>query len=279
MRTILFIKKAFLSILLVTLTVALFSQDLVILHTNDTHSNIEPLTSGRNVGMGGFQRISNYFVKVRKENPNVLALDAGDYNQGTPYFTLFKGEVEIQIYNAIGYDAVCLGNHEFDNGQIQLGERLKKAKYPTLCANYDFSHSNLKDAFKPYIIVNKGSKKIGIIGVLVDLKGYVFEGARVNIYYKNPIPIVNKLARKLKEREKCDLIIVLSHLGYDQGTKERPSDTELAKNSKNVDIIIGGHSHTFLEKPVIIENKIGKGVIVTQQGTAGVYVGRIDITF
>ncbi len=143
-------------ILLFTLSyIAGFSQDLIILHTNDTHSNIEPLTSGRNAGNGGFQRRANYFQKVRYEAQNVLVLDAGDYNQGTPYFTLFKGETEIMLYNAMGYDAVCLGNHEFDNGQQQLADRLKKSKYPTLCANYDFSKSPLKDVIKPYVIIDK----------------------------------------------------------------------------------------------------------------------------
>jgi 5'-nucleotidase len=256
-----------------------YPQDLVILHTNDTHSNIETITSGRNAGYGGFQRVANYFDKVRHENNNVLVLDAGDYNQGTPYFTLFKGAMEVMLYNAMGYDAVCLGNHEFDNGQQQLADRLKKANYPTLCANFDFSKSPLKDLVKPWIIINKGGRKIGIIGVLLNLKGYVSESGRADIIYKDPIKTANKLAKQLKYGEKCDLVIVLSHLGYDGGDKENPSDTELAKFSKNIDIIIGGHSHTFLEKPVLIKTRAGKGVIVNQTGTAGVYVGRLDITF
>jgi len=261
------------------LSVTVYPQDLVILHTNDTHSNIETITSGRNAGYGGFQRVANYFDKVRHENNNVLVLDAGDYNQGTPYFTLFKGATEVMLYNAMGYDAVCLGNHEFDNGQQQLAERLKQAKYTTLCANFDFSKSPLKDLVKPWIIINKGGRKIGIIGVLLNLKGYVSESGRADITYKDPIKTANKLAKQLKVGEKCDLVIVLSHLGYDGGNKVNPSDTELAKYSRNIDIIIGGHSHTFLEKPVIMKNRAGKGVIVNQTGTAGVYVGRLDITF
>lgn len=273
------IRKLFLAFLFGSLSVTGFPQDLVILHTNDTHSNIEPATSGKNAGTGGFQRIANYFNMVRHDYSNVLVLDAGDYNQGTPYFTLFKGEAEIMLYNAMGYDAVCLGNHEFDNGQQQLADRLKKSHFPTLCANYDFSKSPLKDMVKPWIIINRGGIKIGIIGLLLDLKGYVSESGRAGIYYKNPISVANKIAKRLKEREGCDLIIVLSHLGYDGGTKANPSDTELAKYSKNIDIIIGGHSHTFLEKPVLMKNRVGKGVIVNQTGTAGVYVGRLDITF
>lgn len=254
------------------------SQDIVILHTNDTHSNIEPATSGRNAGLGGFQRRANYIDKLRSEFKEILVLDAGDYNQGTPYFTLFKGAAEIELYNSMGYDAVALGNHELDNGQKQLAERLKNAKYPTLCANYDFSRTPLKKSIKPYAIINKNGFKIGVIGVLIDLKGYVSETARENLVYQNPIGVVNKLAKMLKEKKKCDLIIVLSHLGYDGGTIERPSDTELAKNVINVDMILGGHSHTFLEAPVIVNNNEGHGILINQTGAAGVYVGRIDVT-
>lgn len=273
------IRRASLVVLIGLLPLTGFSQDLVILHTNDTHSNIEPAASGRNAGMGGVQRRANYFYSVRNTNPYVLVLDAGDYNQGTPYFTLFKGDAEIMLYNAMGYDAVCLGNHEFDNGQQELARRLENANYPTLCANYNFSKSPLKDIVKPYTIIYKGGRKIGIIGLLIDLNGLVSEASRANIEYENPIPVANKIAKKLKCRDKCDLVIVLSHLGFDGGTKDNPSDTELARYSKDIDIIIGGHSHTFLNKPVLMKNKCGKGVIVNQTGAAGVYVGRLDITF
>lgn len=264
--------------LLLAVSCGLKAQDLVILHTNDTHSNIETLTSGRNAGFGGVQRRANYIASVRNESKNVLLLDAGDYNQGTPYFTLFEGEVEIELKNAMGYDAVCLGNHEFDNGVDHLANRLKRAKYPTLCANYDFSGTPLEKVVKPYVIFKKGGKRIGIIGVTLDLKGYVAEKSREGVVYKNPVPIVNDLADMLKNRRGCDLVIVLSHLGYDGGTPQKPADKELAALTSNVDIIIGGHSHTFMEEPEIVENKDGKGVIINQMGAAGVYVGRLDIS-
>jgi 5'-nucleotidase len=279
MRNIIIYLKTLLLIFMMGSGISLFSQDLVILHTNDVHSNIEPLTSGRNAGFAGFQRRANYIKSIRENYPNVLLVDAGDYNQGTPYYTMFKGKMEIMLYNAMGYEAVCLGNHEFDDGQQLLAERLKEADYVTLCANYDFSKSPLKEIVKPYTIIVKGGKKIGLIGVTLDLKGYVPEKARAGIEYKNPIPIVNKLAKRLKDKERCDLVIVLSHLGYDGGTKERPSDLDLASESRYVDIIIGGHSHTFLEEPAIVKNSSGKGVIVNQTGALGVYVGRIDINF
>ena len=271
------------SVLCLTIFLALScgveAQDLVILHTNDTHSNIEPATSGRNAGTGGVQRRANYFAAVKEANKNVLILDAGDYNQGTPYFTLFGGEAEIELNNAMGYEAVALGNHEFDNGVEHLANRLKKALYPTLCANYDFSGTPLEKIVKPYIIIKKGGRRIGIIGVTLDLHGYVAEKSRAGVKYSNPIPVVNELAAKLKNRKGCDLVIVLSHIGYDGGSPDNPADKDLAALTSNVDIIIGGHSHTFMEKPEVVMNRDGKGVIINQTGAAGVYVGRIDITF
>lgn len=268
-----------LATLFLTLSCGVEAQDLVILHTNDTHSNIEPAASGRNAGMGGVQRRANYFASVKAENKNVLILDAGDYNQGTPYFTLFGGEAEIELNNAMGYDAVALGNHEFDNGVEHLANRLKKAKYPTLSANYDFSGTALEDVIKPYVIIKKGGIKIGIIGVTLDLKGYVAEKSRAGVKYSNPIPVVNELAAMLRKRKGCDLVVVISHLGYDGGSPNKPADKELAALTSNVDIIIGGHSHTFMEEPELVMNRDGKGVIINQTGAAGVFVGRIDISF
>jgi 5'-nucleotidase len=261
-------------------SLTLYSQDLVILHTNDTHSNIEPVASGKNKGLGGVQRRANYIQSVRDSEQNILLLDAGDYNQGTPYFTLFKGEAEVMLYNAMGYDAVCLGNHEFDNGEKQLAERLAKAKYPTVCSNYDFSGSPLKDIIKPYVIIEKGGKRIGILGLLLNLNGYVSESARSGVKYLDVLKSANKTARFLKNKKDCDIVIALTHLGYEheEGSLS-PSDTDLASNSTNIDIIVGGHTHTFLKSPVVVKNRAGEGVLVTQMGTAGVYVGRIDLYF
>lgn len=278
MRNRLFL-KLYIAAAFVLFTPFVYGQDLVILHTNDVHSHIEPLSSGRNEGLGGFQRRANYIESIRKNHPNVLLLDAGDYNQGTPYYTLFKGEMEIMLYNAMGYDVVCLGNHEFDDGQEVLAERLKEADFETVCANFDFSKSPLEEIVKPYTIVYKGGKKIGIIGALLDLNGFVSQRAIVGLKYKNPIKVVNKLAKQLKKRENCDLVIALTHIGYKGSGKNRPGDLELARYTKNVDIIIGGHSHTYLNEPTIVKNSAGKDVIVNQAGAHGVYVGRIDINF
>ncbi len=267
------------AILVVFSTGSLSAQDLVILHTNDVHSNIEPVSSGKYAGLGGFQRRANYIKSIRDNHANVLLLDAGDYNQGTPYYTMFEGEVEMLLYNAMGYDVVALGNHEFDDGQEALAKRLRGADYVTVCANYDFSETPLDTLVKPYTIIEKGGRRIGIIGLLIDLKGYVSQKSREGIEYKDPVKVANRLAKRLKRYEKCDLVILLTHIGYDGGTKKRASDLDLAEKTKNVDLIIGGHSHTFLEKPAIVKNRSGKDVIVNQTGALGVYVGRIDVTF
>lgn len=258
---------------------SLQAQDLVILHTNDTHSQIEPLASGRSAGKGGFLRRSAFIDSVRSVHENVLLLDAGDYNQGTPYFTLFKGDAEVMLYNAMGYDATALGNHEFDNGEAELARRLSKANYVTLCANYNFKKSPLKNLVEPYKIFYKGGKKIAVIGLLINLDGYVSQRSRAGIKYSNPIPVANKLAKRLKHKEGCDLVICLTHLGFNEGSAKYPSDCDLAASSKDIDIIIGGHSHTFLKNPEKIKNLNGKDVIVTQMGAHGVYVGKIDIYF
>lgn len=272
--------RVIITLISILFSLTLYSQDLVILNTNDTHSNIEPVASGKNKGLGGFQRRANYIQSVRDSVKNILLLDAGDYNQGTPYFTLFKGEAEVMLYNAMGYDAVCLGNHEFDNGEKQLAERLAKAKYPTVCSNYDFSGSPLKDIIKPYVIIEKGGKRIGVLGLLLNLNGYVSESARSGVKYLDVLKIANKTARFLKNKKDCDIVIALTHLGYEheEGSLS-PSDTDLASNSTNIDIIVGGHTHTFLKSPVVVKNRAGKGVLVTQMGTAGVFVGRIDLYF
>ena len=263
-------------ILLLTFSVSMSAQDLVILHTNDMHSSIEPHKSGKYKGYGGFQRVANYIKDVRSKHNNVLVIDAGDFNQGTPYYNLFQGELEIELMNAIDYDVVCLGNHEFDNGQFHLAKRLEKLKMPIVCANYDFTSTPLKDIVKPYSIVKKGDYKIGIIGCLVNLDGFVMTDYIKNMVYKNPYETVDKYAKMLKEDESCDIVIALSHLGYDAPVNE-DSDNGLAANTKYIDIIIGGHSHTFLDEPTIISNMLGKKVIVVQAGARTMEVGRFDI--
>lgn len=249
---------------------------LVILHTNDTHSQIEEIRTGNGAGNGGVHRRAAYFEKVRSENENVLILDAGDYNQGTPYFTVFNGDLEMKLMNALGYDVVALGNHEFDNGVDELARRLSKAEFTTVCANYDFSATPLKDIVKPYAIVEKGGKKIGIFGLTANLGSLVSKQNLKGMVYMKPYEVADKWAAYLKNEEHCDLVIALTHIGY-SNYPNRVSDIGLAKATENIDIIIGGHSHTFLKSEKIYQNKKGKDVVIVQDGAQGEYVGRLDI--
>lgn len=275
------LKLYFILSFLVIGTVILDGQDLVILHTNDTHSQITPQTSGDGAGLGGYERREAYVNSVRSEMgaDKVLLLDAGDFSQGTPYFSIFKGDVEIELMNALGYDVACLGNHEFDNGQAELARRLSNAAFVTVCANYDFRQTPLEGVVKPYTIVEKAGRKIGIIGALTDIGGIVAKNNIKGLSYINPVDTVNALAAELKNEKMCDLVLLLSHCGYYGGNKTSPGDIDIAEMSENVDIIVGGHTHTRLTEKKIYKNRVGKSVTVVQDGEKGEYVGRIDIWF
>jgi 5''-nucleotidase/2'',3''-cyclic phosphodiesterase and related esterases len=265
------------TVIAVFISCNLFAQKIVILHTNDTHSQITPQSSGNN--LGGYQRRENYINKVREENKNVILLDAGDFSQGTPYFTLFKGDVEIELMNALKYDAACIGNHEFDNGPDELNRRAKNASFPILSANYDFKDSPLSQTIKPYTIIKRAGKRIGIIGITTNLRGLVSQKHVDGFKYSHPYNIMNKLALELKNKENCDLIILLTHVGFEGGHEQNPSDELLAQNSENIDIIIGGHSHTFIKEKKTVKNKLGKDVVIVTAGSKGEYVGRLDVEF
>lgn len=265
----------------VTLCCNANAQDLVILHTNDTHSQITPQVTGEGKGLGGYERREAYINSIVKKygKKSVLLVDAGDFSQGSPYFSLFKGDVEIELLNALGYDAVCLGNHEFDNGHAELARRIGDAKFDVVCANYDFSGSPLEGVVKPYTIIKKAGKKIGIIGLMCNIKGVVSSKYLKNASYIHPVKVLNRLALELKNVHKCNLIIALSHCGHYAGRENNPGDEYIAAQSENVDIIIGGHSHTKLKDKVIVKNKLGRDVIIVQDGEKGEYVGKLDVWF
>lgn len=255
---------------------------LTLLYTNDVHSRIEPLSPDSpdtlSAGKGGFLRVASYVEQVRKETPNVLVFDSGDFSQGTPYYTLFKGEVEIQVMNAIGYEATTIGNHEFDFGVDNMARIFKMANFPILCANYDVSGTPLEGLVKPYMIIEKFGLKIGVLGVGTKLQGLVQEKMQGGVKYNDPYETANTIAAELKAKG-CDLVICLSHLGHKSSTKSPTGDVDLAKISRNIDVILGGHSHTFLEEPVVVQNLDGKNVYITQNGKNAVFVGRLDLTF
>lgn len=246
---------------------------LVILHTNDTHSRIEPLlpTDRTAPGMGGVVRRASYIDQMRAENKQVLLLDAGDFLQGTPYFNLFKGEVEIKTMNLMRYDAATLGNHEFDYGLETLEKVVSLANFPIVSSNYDFSGTPLSGMIKPFVILKKGKLRIGVIGINIQPKGLIAADNYDGMKFLDPEETANKLAEKLRVEQKCDLVICLSHLGYG-------ADVRLAESSRNIDLIIGGHSHTYLQEPTERMNRNNRPVMIYQTSGRGAYVGRMDVT-
>ncbi|AMO19945.1 bifunctional metallophosphatase/5'-nucleotidase [Flavobacterium columnare] len=255
------------------------SRKLTILHTNDTHSQIDPFPEGhpKNPNLGGVARRAALISQIRKEEDNVLLLDAGDIFQGTPYFNYYGGEIEFKVMSMMKYDLATIGNHDFDNGITGLYGQLPNASFEFVCANYDFKNTILDTHIKPYKIFEKAGIKIGIFGLGVELYGLVDPRYYKETKYLDPVEIANDITKKLKEVEKCDLIICLSHLGFEyKNEPERISDINLAKKTKNIDLIIGGHTHTFLDKPVIERNLDDKEVLINQVGAYGINLGRID---
>ncbi len=253
---------------------------LTILHTNDMHSHIDPFAENdpKYPNMGGMARRATLIKKIRLENPNTLLLDAGDIFQGTPYFNFFGGELEFKLMSEMKYDAATMGNHDFDNGIEGFTKMLPHAQFPFICSNYEFKDTLLKGKTIPHKIIKKAGVKIGIFGLGVELNGLVSKANYGDTQYLEPIKIANEKAVFLKHDQKCDLVVCLSHLGYSY-TSDKVSDKILAAQTKNIDIIIGGHTHTFLDKPDKILNQDKLPVIVNQVGWAGLRLGRIDIVF
>lgn len=256
------------------------SIELTILHTNDWHSRIDPFPENdpKYPGKGGAARRATLIEGIRKESKNVLLLDAGDVFQGTPYFNYYGGEPEFKLMSKMGYDACTLGNHDFDNGIEGLVEKLPFAEFPFVNCNYSFKDTLLEKHIEKFIIKKIAGLKIGIIGVGIDLNGLVPEKNYKGIHYHNPIQSANYQARQLKDNHDCDMVICLSHLGLEYSTY-KVSDRILAADSEHIDLIIGGHTHTFLDRPIIVSNSIGKPVIINQVGWAGLRIGRIDYSF
>lgn len=253
---------------------------ITILHTNDMHSRIDPFPKNHKKysNLGGMSKMASMVSKIRKQEKNVVLLDAGDIFQGTPYFNLYGGELELKLMSKIGYDASTMGNHDFDNGINGFNKVLPNANFPFICSNYDFSNTILEGKTTPYTIKEIEGIKIGIIGVGIELKGLVDKRLYKETKYLNPIEQANKYASILKKQKKCNLVICLSHLGY-QYADNKISDKKIAENSKNIDLIIGGHTHTFLDKADIVLNKENQKVLINQAGWAALNLGRVDFFF
>lgn len=257
-------------------------KQITILHTNDTHSHIDPLPANDPLrpNKGGAARRAALINQIRTENPNTLLFDAGDIFQGTPYFNFYGGELEFKIMSMLKYDAATFGNHDFDNGVEGLVAQLPHATFEFINANYDVSNTALAGHVKPYKIYNVAGIKIGVYGLGVELEGLVNKRQYGETVYLNPIEIAQDMEHKLHNEEQCDLIICLSHLGYDYlDNPLKVSDLKVAAQTSYTDLIIGGHTHTFLDKPTLVTNKSGKTTLVNQVGCYGINLGRIDFFF
>lgn len=253
---------------------------LTILHTNDQHSRIDPFPDdGRKYGgMGGMARRATLIERIRQQEPNVLLLDSGDIWQGTPYFNFFEGELEYKLMTKMGYDAATLGNHDFDIGLEGLQKQLPLAGFPFLTANYDFSNTILKDRFQPYKVFEKQGIRVGIFGLGIELDGLVSKNMYGETVYLDPVQKARETVQALREKEKCHFVICLSHLGYSYDT-DKIDDRKLAAQVSGIDLILGGHTHTFMEKPEVLRHESGHETMINQVGWSGLFLGRIDVTF
>lgn len=256
-------------------------KQITILHTNDVHSHIDAFPKGHSIfpNMGGLARRATLVGNIRKENPHTLLFDAGDIFQGTPYFNFYGGELEFRLMSMLKYDAATIGNHDFDNGIDGLYAQLPHAKFEFLSANYDFSNTVMDIHVKPYKTYLVDGIRIGVFGLGIELAGLVTKTLYKETRYLNPYEIAQDMGKILKEEEKCDLVICLSHLGHTYENEDRPNDLVLARETENIDLIIGGHTHTFLDKPAVRQNRTGNKVLVNQVGCYGINLGRVDFYF
>jgi 5'-nucleotidase len=255
-------------------------EKLLILHTNDLHCRVEPfsVTDPKYPNQGGMTRVAAYVKKMRESDPELLLFDSGDFSQGTPFFNFYKDEVILKLMSEMGYNASTIGNHEFDNGVDELAKGLAFARFPIVSSNYDFSETPMKGKVKKNLILERKGIKIGVYGLGVELSGLVDKGKSGNTRYLDPLQIALEQEEHLRMDEKCDLVICLSHLGYEYAN-EKISDIRLANQTHFTDLILGGHSHTFLEKPVSYSNADNKPVIINQAGWAALMLGQLEFTF
>jgi len=256
-------------------------KQLVILHTNDTHSAILPINSQlpdtMKAGRGGFLRRIAMLKEERKKNPDLLYFDSGDFFQGSAYFTMFKGEVEVGLMNQMGIDASTIGNHEFDFGLENMATMFKKANFPILCANYDFTGTVMEGVTKPYIIIKRKGLKIGVFAVCPKLKGLVSDKNCPGVAYLDPAKVALETATMLKEQQKCDMVICISHLGWNSNRGD--DDQYMISRSRNIDLVLGGHTHTYMPTLEYWTNMDGKPIPVDQNGKSAIFVGRMVVDF
>ena len=275
-------KTVVLSMLLLFTAVGAYAQKhLEVLHTNDTHSCIMPLNPNLAdtavAGRGGFLRRVAMIKEERAKNPDLLLIDSGDFSQGSPFYTMFKGDVEVGLMNLMGYDAVTIGNHEFDFGLENMARIFKMAKFPVVCANYDFTGTCVEGLVKPYVIIKRNGLKIGLFGLSPQLEGLVDLSKCKGVTYLDPVEVGNRVAAELKHDKKCDVVICVSHLGWLR--PDEMGDQKLLASSKDIDLVLGGHSHSYFKALRYVNNADGKAVPVDQNGKNAMYVGKLTLSF
>ena len=257
------------------------NKQLVILHTNDTHSTVLPvnnqLPDTMKAGRGGFLRRIAMLKEERKKHPDLLYLDSGDFFQGSAYFTMFKGDVEIGLMNQMGIDASTIGNHEFDFGLENMARVFRMANFPILCSNYDFSGTVMEGICKPYIIIKRNGLKIGVFALCPKMEGLVAAKNCIGVKYLDPATVALETATMLKEKKRCDMVICISHLGWNSNRGD--DDQYMIHSSHNIDLVLGGHTHTYMEKMEYEKNMDGKLVPVDQNGKHAIYVGKMVVDF
>lgn len=268
-------------LLLFTAVEAYAQKQLEVLHTNDTHSCIMPLNPNLAdtavAGRGGFLRRVAMIKEERAKNPDLLLIDSGDFSQGSPFYTMFKGDVEVGLMNLMGYDAVTIGNHEFDFGLENMARIFKMAKFPVVCANYDFTGTCVEGLVKPYVIIKRNGLKIGLFGLSPQLEGLVDLSKCKGVTYLDPVEVGNRVAAELKHDKKCDVVICVSHLGWLR--PDEMGDQKLLASSKDIDLVLGGHSHSYFKALRYVNNADGKAVPVDQNGKNAMYVGKLTLSF
>lgn len=248
-----------------------------ILHTNDTHSQVEPLEAGkRDAFCGGYARRIGYIAQRRESEPDLLLFDAGDFSQGTPYYNFYHGRVEIEAMNRMGYDAITLGNHEFDYGLDTLAAVLQLAQFPVVCANYDVQGTPLEGIIKPYTVIKRSGLRVGVFGIGINPHSLIAEKNFAPITYLDPVASAQQVTDILKNKEKCDLVICLSHQGTHPLGGDKISDIELGEKTYNIDVIIGAHTHKIVEN-LYVTNLYGDSVLLAQTGKAGARIGEITL--
>ncbi len=256
------------------------TKELDILHTSDTHSRIEPVdpqSADKLAGLGGVVRRLGFIKQFRREHPAMLLFDCGDFSQGTPYYNFFRGELEVEMMNLMGYDAMTIGNHEFDFGLENMARLYRMARFPVVCANYDVAGTVLEGLVKPYVVLEREGLRIGVFGLSPRLEGLVQASRCEGVVYKDPVAAAQAVVDTLRGAERCDVVVCLSHLGLLGVDSEVPGDEALLSATRGIDLLLGGHTHTFLEQPAWLPDADGKQVPVMHTGKNGAYVGQLKM--